>query len=87
MRVAELVSKRFRTVERPPEPTVADHLRGSGEAHIELSPAVREGLEIQARLSASREADANAQWLAAEKAKRDADARYDAALLRRIAAR
>ena len=85
----ELVTKRFTTVERPTEPSISDYLKdvGGDTANVELSPQVREGLIIQARLVANREAEADAQWLAAHKAQRDAAAAYDAALLRKIDAR
>lgn len=87
MGIAGLVSKRFETVQRPKPPTTGDLLRGPGNANVELSPEVREGLAIQARLAARVEGEELAEWQARHDARAKQEAARDAVLLKKIAAR
>jgi hypothetical protein len=84
-KIADLTSDRFKTIERPQEPTTSTRL--IGDTAPELTPEARSGYAALARLSARNEAEGMASWEAQRSARAQSEAARDAAILARVAAR
>ncbi len=85
MGIGGLVSKRFKNVERPREPTAVEVLRGPPGAGEPLSAEAKAGLALQGKLITRQVNDEWARYENEKRAKAAAEhARDEAILARRI---